>query len=55
MVRVALISSAYLTIPFDVFWRDGKAPSWSGWAVCEITFTKDAAGEYIYGEWKIYK
>lgn len=55
MVRVALISSANLTIPFDVFWRDGNVPSWNSWCICEITFTKDAAGQYIYGEWKIYK
>lgn len=55
MVRVALISSANLTIPFEVKWRDGNAPLWSGWAVCEITFTKDAAVDYTYGEWKIYK
>lgn len=55
MVRVALISSANLTIPFDVFWRDGIAPSWNSWCICEITFTKDAAGDYTYGEWKIYK
>lgn len=55
MVRVALISSANLTIPFDVFWRDGIAPLWNSWCICEITFTKDAAGQYTYGEWKIYK
>lgn len=55
MIRVALISSANLTIPFDVFWRDGIAPSWNSWCICEITFTKDAAGQYTYGEWKLYK
>lgn len=55
MIRVALTNSSSLTIPFDVFWRDGIAPSWSGWAVCEITFTKDAIGDYTYGEWKIFK
>jgi hypothetical protein len=55
MVRFALLSSNNLTIPFNVFWKDGIAPSWSAWCVCEITFFKDAAGVYTYGEWKVYK
>lgn len=55
MVRFALLSSDNLTIPFEVRWKDGIAPSWSSWCICEITFTKDAAGEYTYGEWKIFK
>lgn len=55
MVRFALLSSDNLTIPFNVFWKDGIAPSWSAWCVCEITFFKDAAGVYTYGEWKVYK
>lgn len=55
MVRFVVGSSDRLTIPFDVFWKDGKAPSWSSWCICEITFTRDADGLYIMGEWKIYK
>lgn len=55
MVRFALLSSEHLTIPFGVLWADGKAPSWSEWAICELTFKIDAIGQYIYGEWKIYK
>jgi hypothetical protein len=55
MVKFALISSDNLTIPFDVFWKDGIAPSWSEWCVCQITFFKDSTGVYTYGEWKIYK
>ena len=54
MVRFAIGSSDRLTIPFDVFWKDGKAPSWSSWCICEITFTRGAEGLYM-GEWKIYK
>lgn len=55
MVRFASISSDAISIPFDVFWKDGIAPSWSVWCVCEMTFFKDAEGLYTFGEWKIYK
>lgn len=54
MVRFSMISSDGLTIPFDVMWKDGIAPSWSEWCTCEITFTKDGI-ERVLGEWKIYK
>lgn len=55
MVRFASLSSDNISIPFDVFWKDGIAPSWSAWCLCEMTFFKDAEGLYTYGEWKIYK
>lgn len=55
MVRFASRSSDAISIPFDVFWKDGIAPSWSMWHVCEMTFFKDAEGLYTFGEWKIYK
>lgn len=55
MVRFASLSSDNISIPFDVFWKDGIAPSWSVWGVCEMTFFKDAEGLYTFGEWKIYK
>lgn len=55
MVRFALLSSNNLTIPFEVFWKDGIAPSWNEWCVCDITFFKDITGERTFGEWKIYK
>jgi hypothetical protein len=55
MVRFALLSSDNLTIPFEVFWKDGIAPSWNEWCVCDITFFKDITGERTFGEWKIYK
>jgi hypothetical protein len=55
MVRFASQSSNNISIPFDVFWKDGIAPSWSAWCLCEMTFFKDAEGLYTYGEWKVYK
>lgn len=55
MVRFALLSSANLAIPFEVFWKDGIAPSWNEWCVCDIIFFKDITGERTFGEWKIYK
>ena len=55
MVRFSLSSSDNLSIPFTVFWRDGIAPSWNEWCICEMAFFTDSTGEYIYGEWKIYK
>lgn len=54
MVRFSTASSDNVTIPFDVMWKDGVAPSWSDWVTCEITFTKDGV-ERIMGEWKIFK
>lgn len=55
MVRAGLISSTSLTIPFDVVWRDGIAPSFNEWCTIDLTFRKNANGERILGEWKIYK
>lgn len=54
MVRLSMITSDGLTIPFDVMWKDGIAPSWSEWCTCEMTFTKDGI-ERIMGEWKLYR
>lgn len=54
MVRVALLSSDNLTIPFDVRWKDGVAPSFSSWSILDLTFRK-TPNETIIGEWKIYK
>jgi hypothetical protein len=55
MVRFASGSSDAISIPFDVFWKDGIAPSWSVWCVCDMTFFKDVEGLFTFGEWKIYK
>ena len=55
MVRFSLSTSDGLTIPFDVMWKDGIAPSWSEWSTCEITFTKDNIGFNTMGEWKLYR
>lgn len=54
MVRCALLSSDTLTIPFDVKWKDGVAPSFSSWSILDLTFRK-TPNETIIGEWKIYK
>jgi hypothetical protein len=54
-VRVALGSSNALTLPTNVRWKDGVAPSWSSWCICELTFRKDSDGSKYYGEWSIYK
>lgn len=54
MVRFSTVSSDNVTIPFDVMWKDGVAPSWSEWVTCQMTFTKDGI-ERIMGEWKIFK
>lgn len=54
MVRVALLSSDNLTIPFDVKWKDGATPSFSSWSILDLTFRKTPLNSII-GEWKIYK
>lgn len=54
-VRVALGSSNALTLPTNIRWKDGVAPSWSSWCICELTFRKDSNGSKYYGEWSIYK
>jgi hypothetical protein len=59
MVRVGSGTSDKVTIPFDVLWKDGIAPNWTSWCICEITFKCDAqqdeAMRKIIGEWTIYK
>lgn len=59
MVRVGSDTSDKVTIPFDVLWKDGIAPNWTSWGICEITFKCDAqqdeAMRKIIGEWKLYK
>jgi hypothetical protein len=59
MVRVGSGTSDKVTIPFDVLWKDGIAPNWTSWCICEITFKCDAqqdeAMRKIIGEWTIYR
>ena len=59
MVRVGSDTSDKVTIPFDVLWKDGIAPNWTSWGICEITFKCDAqqdeAMRKIIGKWEIYK
>jgi hypothetical protein len=50
-------SGYYDTImyPYDIHWKDGIAPTWEGYAYCDITLSKNANDSIIFGEWKIYK
>ena len=60
IVRVSSDTSDKVIIPFDVLWKDGIAPSWSSWCICDITFkstahSSDDVVRKTFGEWKIYK
>lgn len=41
--------------PYDIHWKDGIAPTWEGYAHCDITLSKSANDLIIFGEWKVYK
>lgn len=41
--------------PYDIHWKDGIAPTWEGYAYCDITLSKNANDLIIFGEWKVYK
>ena len=43
-----------IVFSFSVMWKDGVAPQWEGWGICDITFFQELSG-FIFGEWKIYK
>jgi uncharacterized phage infection (PIP) family protein YhgE len=50
-------SGYYDTImyPYEIHWKDDIAPTWEGYAYCDITLSKNANDSIIFGEWKIYK
>ena len=54
MVLLATSTSDELTIPFDVLWKNGVAPTWDTWCICKMIFFKDAEGYKTCGEWEIY-
>lgn len=55
MVLLTVPTSNDLTIPFEVLWKNGVAPTWDTWCICEMIFFKDAGGNITCGEWRIYK
>ena len=56
-IRFGCTTGTSLLITPSVLWKDGVAPSFEAWGVCELRFTKQDAslgGNYL-GEWKIYR
>lgn len=53
MIRLSHTSSDMISIPYNVKWKGGQAPTWSEYSMCEFTFFKDDLGN-IYGEWATY-
>lgn len=56
-IRFGCTTDTSLLITPSVLWKDGVAPSFATWGVCELRFTKqaDLLGSNYYGEWKIYR
>lgn len=55
IIRFGCQSGLTLTINPSVYWKDGVAPTFGSWGVCELTFKKDSSLGVYLGEWKIYK
>lgn len=56
-IRFGCTTDTSLLITPSVLWKDGVAPQFEAWGVCELRFTKQDAllgGNYL-GEWKIYR
>lgn len=56
-IRFGCTADTGLLITPSVLWKDGVAPRFEAWGVCELRFTKQDAslgGNYL-GEWKIYR
>lgn len=56
-IRFGCTADTSLLITPSVLWKDGVAPRFEAWGVCELRFTKQDAllgGNYL-GEWKIYR
>lgn len=56
-IRFGCTTDTSLLITPSVLWKDGVAPRFEAWGVCELRFTKqdDLLGGNYYGEWKIYR
>lgn len=53
IIRFGCEEGLQLTIKPTVFWKDGVAPTFGAWGICELKFYKNSLG-YL-GEWKIYR
>lgn len=56
-IRFGCTADTMLRITPSVLWKDGAAPTFSTWGVCELIFRRqsDLLGGTYLGEWKIYK
>lgn len=56
-IRFGCTTDTSLLISPSVLWKDGVAPRFGTWGVCELRFTKQDAllGGNYFGEWKIYR
>jgi hypothetical protein len=55
IIRFGCQSGLTLTVNPSVYWKDGVAPTFGSWGVCELTFKKESSLGVYLGEWKIYK
>ena len=56
-IRFGCTADTRLLITPSVYWKDGAAPSFGTWGICELIFRRvsDLLGGTYLGEWKIYK
>lgn len=55
VIRFGCEAGVVLNITPSVYWKDGVAPSFGAWGICELTFKKDSSLGVFLGEWKIYR
>ena len=55
VIRFGCQAGVMLNITPSVYWKDGVAPSFGTWGICELIFKKDSSTGVYLGEWKIYK
>lgn len=55
VIRFGCEAGIVLNITPSVYWKDGVAPSFGTWGICELTFKKNSSLGVFLGEWKIYK